>query len=77
MAYHHHRPEERQAILKRKLRTRSKDGRVEAAFREVHANTPAVVKKFQRKGQPEHAEKIRTAIALSKARAAGARIPKR
>lgn len=48
-----------------------------AAFREVHANEPSVVAQTREKFGPERAEKQRTAIALSKARKAGANIPRR
>jgi len=47
-----------------------------AAFHEVHANEPKVVAQTRRKSGPAQAKKQLTAIALSKARAAGARIPK-
>jgi hypothetical protein len=47
-----------------------------AAFREVHANEPSIVGRTRSKFGAERAEKQRTAIALSKARAAGAQIPK-
>jgi hypothetical protein len=46
---------------------------IHSAFREVHANTPKVVQKTMYKKGPEAAEKQRVAIALSKARAKGAR----
>ena len=43
------------------------------AFDEVHKNVPANVKKTGKTGAAK--EKMMTAIALSKARAAGAKIP--
>ena len=77
MAYHHHRPEERKAILKRKLRQRRGDGRVAAAFHEVSENEPSIVGKTRAKFGVARANRQRIAIALSKARAAGATIPQR
>lgn len=47
------------------------------AFDEVHSNTPAIVKKTTKKEGKEAGEKQRVAIALSKARAAGANIPEK
>jgi hypothetical protein len=52
-----------------------KNGKVEAAFSEVHKNTPKAVKKTTAKKGKAAGEKQRVAIALSKARAAGAKIP--
>jgi hypothetical protein len=49
---------------------------VHRAFSEVHANTPKQVKRTYAMHGPDAAKKQRTAIALSKAREAGARIPK-
>jgi Family of unknown function (DUF6496) len=49
---------------------------VASAFHEVFHNTPAAVTKTAAKSGPVQAQKQRVAIALSKARAAGARIPK-
>ena len=49
--------------------------KVKAAFEEVHENTPKAVKHTARKFGVKRAEKQRTAIALSKARAAGAHVP--
>jgi hypothetical protein len=46
------------------------------AFREVHARTPVAVQKTFAMHGPVAAKKQRTAIALSKAREYGARIPK-
>ena len=54
---------------------KKKNSKLEAAFREVHADTPEAVKKTARKKGKAAAEKQRVAIALSKARAAGAKIP--
>lgn len=48
-----------------------------AAFREVKKNPPARVKRTQRKKGKSAAQKQKVAIALSKARARGARIPKK
>ena len=47
---------------------RPSPGMLSSAFREVHANPPAVVKQTARKYGAKRAEKQRTAIALSKAR---------
>jgi len=52
-----------------------KNGKVAAAFREVHKNTPEAVKKTIAKKGKAAGESQRKAIALSKARAAGASIP--
>lgn len=49
--------------------------KVKEAFHEVHAKTPAVVKKTAKKEGKAQAEKQRVAIALSKAREKGANIP--
>lgn len=49
--------------------------KVAAAFHEVHANVPQSVKKTGKTGEAKR--KMMTAIALSKARAAGAKIPKK
>lgn len=76
MAYHHHSLEERKAILRRKLRARKRDGRVEAAFHEVAENEPSIVGKTRAKFGAARANRQRIAIALSKARKRGARIPK-
>jgi len=48
-----------------------------AAFREVNKNPPARVKRTKRKKGAKAARKQATAIALSKARAKGARIPRK
>jgi hypothetical protein len=50
-----------------------KDPRVEAAFHEVYTKVPKSVKKTGKTGEAK--EKMMTAIALSKARQAGADIP--
>lgn len=52
-------------------------GKVAAAFREVHADEPLIVGKTRAKFGAERAERQRVVIALSKARAAGARIPRK
>lgn len=51
--------------------------KVAAAFHEVHANEPSAVAKTRKKKGSAAAEKQRVAIALSKARAAGAHIKAR
>jgi hypothetical protein len=50
--------------------------KVHAAFREVHEDEPGIVAHTREKYGKEAAEKQRVAIALSKAREAGAKIPK-
>ncbi len=50
------------------------DKRVQAAFHEVYNKVPKNVKKTGKTGEAKR--KMMTAIALSKARAAGAKIPK-
>jgi hypothetical protein len=49
--------------------------KVAAAMREVHTNEPSTVTRA--KVSPERKEKMRVAIALNKAREAGAHIPKK
>jgi len=56
--------------------TRSEDGKVKAAFREVYQDEPAAVGKTRRKFGEDRALKQKIAIALSKARQTGARVPK-
>jgi hypothetical protein len=51
--------------------------KVEAAFHEVFTNEPAVVAQTRKKQGPAQARKQKIAIALSKARAAGAKIRRR
>ena len=51
--------------------------KVEAAFHEVMHNEPAVVGKTRRKKGKAAARKQKVAIALSKARRRGAKVPKR
>lgn len=51
--------------------------KVAAAFHEVMHNTPKIVKTTARKKGAAQAHKQEIAIALSKARAAGAHIPKK
>jgi hypothetical protein len=46
--------------------------KVSAAFREVYADEPSVVAQTRKKQGPEAAQRQKVAIALSKARAAGA-----
>jgi hypothetical protein len=53
---------------------KKKDPKVEAAFHEVYAKTPKNVTKTGKTGKAK--TKMMTAIALSKARQAGARIRK-
>lgn len=54
---------------------RSKDGKIKAAFHEVFTNEPSTVTRAD--VSPERKRKMKIAIALSKARRAGANIPKR
>jgi hypothetical protein len=49
--------------------------KVRAAFREVHQNEPKAVSQTRAKFGEKRAEAQKTAIALSKARKAGAKIP--
>lgn len=49
--------------------------KLRAAFREVSQNPPAILAKTQRKKGSKQARKQQVAIALSKARASGAKIP--
>lgn len=51
--------------------------KVKAAFEEVYSNEPTVVEKTREKKGETQAKKQKVAIALSKARAAGAKIPKK
>ena len=51
----------------------SSDPRIESAFHEVYAKEPANVKATGKTGEAKH--KMMVAIALSKARQAGANIP--
>jgi hypothetical protein len=53
----------------------AQDKRIKAAFHEVHKDTPGIVKKTTAKKGKAAGEKQRVAIALSKARAAGANVP--
>lgn len=53
----------------------SSDSRIESAFHEVMHNEPANVKATGKTGEAKH--KMLVAIALSKARQAGAHIPER
>ena len=66
-----------QERLKHRLLQRSRDGRVAAAFREVSENEPGIVAKTRRKFGALRSKRQRVAIALSKARQAGASIPRR
>jgi hypothetical protein len=52
----------------------SKDRRVSAAFHEVKHNPPKVLAKTRKKSGKKRARKQQIAIALSKARAKGARV---
>lgn len=72
-------PFERGSPAKAKLSPKGPKGRakVKAAFKEVHEDEPDVVATTRRKKGKGVAERQRTAIALSKARLAGVRIPKR
>lgn len=58
-------------------RKSSSQRKVKAAFREVKQNPPKQLAKTRRKKGAGAANKQRVAIALNKARAAGARIPKK
>lgn len=51
------------------------NGIVSAAFNEVNTNVPKVVQSTARRFGPERARKQKVAIALSKARKAGANLP--
>jgi hypothetical protein len=51
--------------------------KIKAAFDEIKKNPPAVLAKTAAKKGPAAANKQRVAIGLSKARRAGARIPKK
>ncbi len=51
-------------------------GKTAAAFREVHADEPGIVGRTRSRFGEKRAAAQKTAIALSKARAAGAKIPK-
>lgn len=52
----------------------AKNGKLQSAFREVYTNTPSTVKKAGVRG--ERKRKMLAAIAFSKARKAGASLPK-
>lgn len=56
---------------------RKKNGKVRAAFHEVYAKEPAAVAKTRSKKGAAAAKKQKVAIALSKARKAGAKLPKK
>jgi len=62
-------------VLGGKKKSSKRNSRVAAAFREVYAKIPRSVKKTGKTGKAK--QKMMTAIALNKARAAGARIPKK
>ena len=53
----------------------AKSPAIAAAFREVNTNVPKVVTSTARKFGPDRARKQKAAIALSKARRAGANLP--
>lgn len=53
----------------------SRDKRIRAAFHEVFTNEPSTVRRARVSGEKKR--KMKIAIALSKARKAGARIPKK
>ena len=55
----------------------AKSKKLESAFHEVNENEPAVVAKTRKKKGAAAAQKQKVAIALSKAREAGANIPKK
>jgi Family of unknown function (DUF6496) len=50
--------------------------KLQSAFHEMKENPPKILAKTRKKEGAEQANKQRVAIGLSKARAAGARIPK-
>lgn len=52
----------------------AKNGKLQSAFREVYAKTPSTVERADVRG--ERKRKMLAAIAFSKARKAGAKIPK-
>ena len=54
----------------------TKDSTLDAIGKEMKANPPAILNQTRRKFGVERAEKQRKAILLSKARAAGVKIPK-
>lgn len=60
--------------MSKETKTKAK---VKAAFEEVNENEPAIVGKTRAKKGAAAAKKQKVAIALSKARAAGARIPEK
>ena len=62
-------------VMGGKKKSSKRNGKVAAAFHEVYAKIPKSVKKTGKTGAAKR--KMMTAIALSKARAAGARIPKK
>lgn len=72
-------PMERGSPAKTTLSPKGKKGRriVEESFHEVHADEPEIVAKTRRKQGAAAANRQRTAIALSKARQRGVRIPER
>ena len=53
--------------------TSKSKGKIKAAFDEVYSNVPSTVKATGKTGKAK--QKMMTAVALSKARQAGARIP--
>jgi len=55
----------------------SRRAKVEAAFKEIKENPPAILAKTRRKSGAAQANRQRVAIGLSKAREAGARISKK
>lgn len=63
--------------LSGKAKSPKKSKIVKAAFHEIKKNPPAILAKTARKSGAAQAEKQRVAIGLSKARAAGAHIPKK
>jgi len=64
-------------MARRKKKPTTKSRRAtKAAFREIKENPPEILAHTARKFGPARAEAQRRAIGLSKARAAGARIPR-
>lgn len=69
-------PESQGGLYRAKSRKRKSRSITDRTFGEVFANEPKVVAKTRRKKGAGAARKQKIAIALSKARRAGARIPR-
>jgi hypothetical protein len=63
-------------MAKRKKKTGKSRSVTSAAFGEIQQNPPAILEHTRRKFGPARAEAQRVAIGLSKARAAGASLPR-